>query len=477
MSGDTELLRRYVEERSEVAFAELVRLHVRLVYYAALRQVGGDVHRAQDVSQVVFTDLARKAPSLTNRATLTGWLHTSTRFAAAMVRRADLSREKLKRESETMREILQEPASDVEWERLRPLVDEVLHDLNDRDRDAVLMRFFEGLSFASIGATFALSEDAARMRVDRALDKLRDALARRGVKSTSAALATVFATQAGVTAPASLAGAITSAALAGVAADGLAAVGTGILMSSTATAILSAVALAAISTTAYQWNRAFRAESELAALTADRNSLRVQLRAEQDRAARSAQDVASPPAKREALETKRTAPPADQDPVVTVNDSAGETRVRSGILANLKQIEASRERFLLEKGRLPTSVYDMVGPDNYIHRLVSVGGEDYSVLPMVAGQPWVIKSPDGITVTYHVAERDAAEVQAAMRGVELVKKAKAASAFQKAFAAYQAANNGQRPANAEALIPFFATPQEGADFVEFLEAQKAARGN
>ena len=77
MSADAELLRRYVEDRSETAFAELVRLHLNLVYFAALRQVGGDAHRAKDVAQAVFTDLARKARSLTDRATLTGWLHTS----------------------------------------------------------------------------------------------------------------------------------------------------------------------------------------------------------------------------------------------------------------------------------------------------------------------------------------------------------------------------------------------------------------
>src|SRR5471032_1872956 len=123
MSGDPELLRRYVEERSEAAFAELVRRHLNLVYFAALRQVGGDTHRAKEVAQAVFTDLARKARSLTGRATLTGWLHTSTRFAAAKLRRADLSRQQHEQEV-TMMNAIMEPDPAAEWERLRPMIDD-----------------------------------------------------------------------------------------------------------------------------------------------------------------------------------------------------------------------------------------------------------------------------------------------------------------------------------------------------------------
>src|SRR5471030_3195974 len=93
MADDSVLLQRFVADRDEEAFAELVRRYLNLVYFAALRQVGGDAHRAEDVAQTVFTDLARKARSLTGRATLTGWLHTSTRFAAAKLRRADFSRQ------------------------------------------------------------------------------------------------------------------------------------------------------------------------------------------------------------------------------------------------------------------------------------------------------------------------------------------------------------------------------------------------
>ncbi|MGA2179858.1 MAG: sigma factor [Verrucomicrobiota bacterium] len=92
MTPDCELLRRYAGTKSEEAFAELVRRHVNLVYSAALRQVNGDVHLAQDVAQTVFTDLARKAVSLLRRSTLTGWLYTSAHFAAAKAVRTEQRR-------------------------------------------------------------------------------------------------------------------------------------------------------------------------------------------------------------------------------------------------------------------------------------------------------------------------------------------------------------------------------------------------
>ena len=62
MADDAELIRRYAEQRSEAAFAELVRRHLGLVYSAALRRLGGDAHGAADVAQVVFVKLAPGLP-------------------------------------------------------------------------------------------------------------------------------------------------------------------------------------------------------------------------------------------------------------------------------------------------------------------------------------------------------------------------------------------------------------------------------
>jgi RNA polymerase sigma factor (sigma-70 family) len=201
-TDDAQLLRRYVEERSQDAFTELVRRHVNLVYFAALRRVGGDSHLADDVAQTVFGDLARKAPSLRGRAMLTGWLYTSTRFAAAQAVRSEQRRRTHEQEAQTMRELQLTP--DPDWNQLRPIIDDALDELSEHEREAVLLRFFENRPLAEVGTRFSLSADAARMRVERALEKLRGLLAKRGIVSTSAALATAFAAQSGLAAPASL---------------------------------------------------------------------------------------------------------------------------------------------------------------------------------------------------------------------------------------------------------------------------------
>lgn len=216
MTDDAELLRRYAEEKSEEAFGELVRRRVDFVYGAALRQVRGNTAMAQDVTQAVFTDLARKASVLSRHAVVVGWLHTATRFAATKAFRTEVRR--VARESEArvfMNEAAEETGSGVEWERLQPVFDTVLGALKERERAAILLRFFERNSLAEVGRKLSLTETAARSCVDRALEKMRSLLERRGVTSTTAALGVALANQASVAAPAGLAASVSGAALAG----------------------------------------------------------------------------------------------------------------------------------------------------------------------------------------------------------------------------------------------------------------------
>ena len=110
---------------SEDAFAELAKRHVNLLYSAALRQVGGDAHLAQDVAQTVLADLARKAGSLSRRESLTGWLYTSAHFAAAKMARAENRRRD--REERFMREPTNESVATADWEQIRPLLDDAMH--------------------------------------------------------------------------------------------------------------------------------------------------------------------------------------------------------------------------------------------------------------------------------------------------------------------------------------------------------------
>src|SRR6266487_1677810 len=174
MSHDTELLQRYATDHSESAFSELIRQHVDLVYSAALRMVNGDVHRAQDVAQQVFSELARQAKRLAGHPALAGWLYTTTRLMAIRANRTEHRRKAREQEANAMNELLREPApEEPDWERLRPVLEDAMHELGEKDRFAVLLRFFQNKSLKEVGAALDLTENAARMRVERALEKLR----------------------------------------------------------------------------------------------------------------------------------------------------------------------------------------------------------------------------------------------------------------------------------------------------------------
>jgi RNA polymerase sigma factor (sigma-70 family) len=253
MMDDSQLLTRYVREHSQEAFAELVRRHLNFVYSAALRQVRSP-QMAEDVSQLVFANLARKAASLSSRVVLAGWLHRDTRFTALDVLRAE--RRRRAREEEACSMNTSFAGSDPDWEQVRPWLDESLDKLNPAERDALLLRYFEQQSLAEIGTVLGASEDAARKRVARALDKLRALLARRGVTTTTSALALALTSNAMQTAPAALGGNVVASSLAASTA-----VGTGITvsnivrtmtMSQVKTAILSVVAVAGITATVFE---------------------------------------------------------------------------------------------------------------------------------------------------------------------------------------------------------------------------------
>jgi RNA polymerase sigma factor (sigma-70 family) len=216
--NDCDLVKAYAETHSEEAFAELVRRHVDLVFSAALRQVGGDQHLAQDVVQCVFNDLARKAGTFSSRVVLSGWLYTSAHFAAAKMARTE-QRRRIRETSHFMQQPSDrdaEPSPD--WDRLQTVLDDAMHDLKEADRNAIVLRFFQGCDFRAVGEKIGASSDSARMRVDRALEKLRKLLAKRGIVSTSAALAAVLAEQSIVAAPAGLAASVASSAISGAAA-------------------------------------------------------------------------------------------------------------------------------------------------------------------------------------------------------------------------------------------------------------------
>lgn len=217
MIQDTELLQRYIQQASQEAFAELVRRHIDLVYAAALRRTNGQRALAEEAAQQAFVALAREARTLVQHPTLAGWLYVTARQAAGTLLRGEQSRQAREQEAHRMNSS-HEPEAHIDWDGLRPEIEQLIEELDTRDRDAVVLRFFEGRRYAEIGVALALSEDAARMRIERALEKLRTLLARRGITSTAAALGAALGSQAIAAAPSGLAAAVTSAALAGGAA-------------------------------------------------------------------------------------------------------------------------------------------------------------------------------------------------------------------------------------------------------------------
>ncbi|HWA11370.1 MAG TPA: TonB family protein [Opitutaceae bacterium] len=289
MTEDAELLRRYADDRSEAAFAELVQRHLALVYSVARRQAEPDRHLAEDVAQKVFADLARKARPLSRHPVLTGWLYRSAQFTAIDLVRSERRRRAREQEAQTMQEIMNSSDGDMEGEKLRPVLDQVIGELNDGDRDAVMLRFFEGRPFAEVGRKLQLSEDAARMRVQRALDKLRALLVRRGVTSTTAALAGILAGQGGMAAPTGLAAVVTGGALSG--AGGTATLAT--FMSISKLQIGIAAVLVVATTTGIVVQRQLNARLANETETSDGQEEIARLQAENRRLAQVAQEVES----------------------------------------------------------------------------------------------------------------------------------------------------------------------------------------
>jgi RNA polymerase sigma factor (sigma-70 family) len=209
----------YAETGSESAFRELVARYIGLVYSTAFRTVAGDAHLAEDVTQMVFIQLARKAGRLSPDVALGGWLHRATCNVAATVTRGERRRRAREGQAAEMSTMQDDHTADNLAE-LAPVVDEAIEELASDDRKAILLRFFEQREFASVGRALDVTEDTARKRIDRALNRLETLLRRRGVSFSAAALGTFLAVEAVKAAPAGLAVGIAGTALASAAAGG-----------------------------------------------------------------------------------------------------------------------------------------------------------------------------------------------------------------------------------------------------------------
>ena len=390
MKTDVELLQEYLVSKSESAFTELVQRHFALVYCVASRRLRGDAHLAEDVAQSVFNDLARKAHTLRDRATLGGWLYLSANAASAAVIRREGRRMARETTFHDMQTTLSPENDHPNWTQLRPVIDDAIIALREEDREAVVLRFFEQRSFADIGATLCVTEEAARKRVHRALEKLRETLQQRGVTSTGAALGIALAALGTVSSPTALSAKVAANALAshGVSAGAGAA---GIVFS----AVLPAAALIIggwLVFTQRQANQELR--SELARFNSEKASI-VALRAEnQERARRIAQAEVL----RQQSSTRNPGPDSRYNPMTPLAEGRP-------ISADIGVTESGRVTF----GGKPVTLKEFIDLLRYVQ---ATADPEARVIVRGAGAPssamaWVIEEARRAGVRHLTVESDA----------------------------------------------------------------------
>ncbi len=263
MNDSRKLLQDYAYHGEEDAFRELVARYVNMVHSTALRLVNGDSHLAEDVTQTVFLNLARNASTLSKQVMIGGWLHRNTCFVALTMIRGDRRRQKRERQAVEMNSAEDHSVSNLAV--VAPLLDEAINELAAEDRTAILLRFFEQHEFRAVGEIMGSNENAARMRVNRALEKLHEILKRRGVVLSAAALGTALAAEAVTAAPTGMAAIAAAAALGGAASKSatLTIIKAGVMTKTKIALAAAIVAALAVSVVQHQTIRALRAENNM----------------------------------------------------------------------------------------------------------------------------------------------------------------------------------------------------------------------
>jgi len=212
VTDDMMLVRDYAQSRSERVFETLVLRHINLVYSVAFRQVR-DTHLAEEITQAVFIILERKAKAFGPKTILSGWLCRTTRYVAANV--LTVERRRKQREQEAyMRAPIDEPDLNA-WTRIEPVLEAAMAQLGEEDHNAVVLRFFEGKSFREVSIALGASEEAAKKRVKRALEKLRAFFTKRGLTLSAGVIAAAISANSIQAAPIGLATSITVAVVKG----------------------------------------------------------------------------------------------------------------------------------------------------------------------------------------------------------------------------------------------------------------------
>jgi len=264
MMDDMRLLEEYAARSSEEAFSILVSRYINLVYSVALRQ-SGNRQEAEEITQAVFVVLARKAKTLRRRTVLSGWLYQTARLTAANSLRREIRRQHREQQA-YMQSTFNQPEPD-HWEQVGPMLEQAMAGLSEADRNAIVLRYFENKPLKEVGAALGATDAAAKMRINRALEKLRAFFLKRGVTLSVTALGAAISAHSIEAAPAGLSTAVVAAACQGSAltASTLTLVkGTLKLMAWTKLNIAAGVAAAAV--IALQWGKIETQKTEVTSL-------------------------------------------------------------------------------------------------------------------------------------------------------------------------------------------------------------------
>lgn len=211
MQSDSELLRQYLDCQSDEAFAGLVERHIDLVYSVAMRQTSNP-HHAEEITQAVFIILARKAGQLRHDKALGSWLFETTRLTANNFIRSEMRRHYREQEA-CMHSAQDKLGHDEMWKRIGPVLDNAVASLNEKDRRAIVLRFYEGKTLSEVGVAMNGNEESARKRVGRAVERLQRFFSKRGMDSSAAVLGETISMNSVQAAPAALAKSVTSVAI------------------------------------------------------------------------------------------------------------------------------------------------------------------------------------------------------------------------------------------------------------------------
>lgn len=440
MKSDLDLLRDYEQTSSEDSFSALVHRHLNLVYSAALRQVRSP-HLAEEVAQSVFTDLARQAHRLGPGTILTAWLYQVTRRAAIDVVRRETRRQS---REQVAYELTAMNANDADWAHIEPLLDETMHALDDTDRTAVLLRYFENKTLREVGQTLGTTEDAAQKRVSRAVERLREFFGRRGVSVGAGGLVAVLSSNAIQAAPVGLSAAIatTSIALVGTAVATNAAitpVTQVIAMTTLQKALIATALVAAVGTGIYEARQA--------------STLRAQV---------------------QTLQQQKGTPAGGFEQLTRERDSA--TRKLAGLQAENDRLNRNTAELLrlraevtrlksAAQGKAEDAVTDAAA-GSWISRVKSlkqrvtehpeVGIPEFQFL---TEQDW-LNATKGPLETEQDYRRALSALRSAAENV-FVKK------LQPALVKYMKANEGKFPTESSQLQPFFESPMDEALFPRY----------